>query len=602
MAQYSLNAYDADIYIPEFKGLYQYGDHIQDDLRYSPEAYNCETIGGVLQPPAKIFPINIHYADDSSLDSKDNDSVLMCVRRQNVSNSTKTVNYEETTVPINPFMYYDTYYVTHDNKVYAMSVQGKLVETNLAYGYAYSYPTAPILTCPYDLITPIANNPIAKNRVSWCVYEVSLKRNEFNHATKENVLIVADGGSNLKFMADEWMFTLPTSPSGIVYVERFAERIWGVTAKNQIYYSHPYDATLWTANPTDPASGGGEIDIPTFDDDRVVAIKAFGSSLIVFSEKRAWKISGSDPTNFVVEEQYGNGTKYPDTIAVYDDYIIMLTESGLVYYDGLRVSPLKHTEGWDWFNLKSTESTMSYSPCAARFDDKYVLSMNHYFGRGTDTKEYAMFIYNRTDETLNVRRFPSITSFCGEYMLCAEHPEASQPQSYVPVRQYVAKFRYDSWREGRAMRSSDSVATSDGQVIWISPWITLGRTDIKKGGFELYFTPEVGPEQRVTEFNMSQLDDYGNFGSSFSVQKIYTNNVTLIVTIQTEKKKKSKSYTITQLTAAEIAAGKQYKTKRLHFGGSGRKFRLIIGCSSNEYGVPWRLVGGIHIVAETDKD
>ena len=75
--------------------------------------------------------------------------------------------------------------------------------------------------------------------------------------------------------------------------------------------------------------------------------------------------------------------------------------------------------------------------------------------------------------------------------------------------------------------------------------------------------------------------------------------MTFKFSIQTEKKTKSKTYVVNALTSAQVAAGKGYKQKKLHFGGSGRKFRLIIEVTG---GVPWRLVGGIHMIAEIDKD
>ena len=54
------------------------------------------------------------------------------------------------------------------------------------------------------------------------------------------------------------------------------------------------------------------------------------------------------------------------------------------------------------------------------------------------------------------------------------------------------------------------------------------------------------------------------------------------------------------LTAEQQAADKQHKYKRLHFGGSGRKFRIIIESAANA--APWRIIGGLHLVVETDPD
>ena len=77
--------------------------------------------------------------------------------------------------------------------------------------------------------------------------------------------------------------------------------------------------------------------------------------------------------------------------------------------------------------------------------------------------------------------------------------------------------------------------------------------------------------------------------------------VELIISVQTEKKLKTKRYTVNPLTDEQKEAGKEHRGKRLHFGGSGRKFRVII---ETEAGVtaPWRLLGGLQMVVETDPD
>jgi hypothetical protein len=121
---------------------------------------------------------------------------------------------------------------------------------------------------------------------------------------------------------------------------------------------------------------------------------------------------------------------------------------------------------------------------------------------------------------------------------------------------------YDSWV---------SKSTTGSETKWISPWMDFGYKRIQKGGFDLYFTPEV------------QADA-----------------VTLTISIQTEKKTKTKNYTIQPLTEAQREANKEHRNKRLHFGGSGRRFRIII--ESPEGAAPWRLIGGLHLVVETDPD
>ena len=76
--------------------------------------------------------------------------------------------------------------------------------------------------------------------------------------------------------------------------------------------------------------------------------------------------------------------------------------------------------------------------------------------------------------------------------------------------------------------------------------------------------------------------------------------VQLRVTVQTEKNAKTKVYTVQPLSAQEMANGKEYRQKRMHFGGAGRRFRLLI--ESAPASPPWRLSGGITVVSELDPD
>ena len=52
MAYFSLHAYDADVWLQEFKGINQADAEINADPRFAVEAENVETPLGVLQPHA----------------------------------------------------------------------------------------------------------------------------------------------------------------------------------------------------------------------------------------------------------------------------------------------------------------------------------------------------------------------------------------------------------------------------------------------------------------------------------------------------------------------------------------------------------------------
>ena len=119
-------------------------------------------------------------------------------------------------------------------------------------------------------------------------------------------------------------------------------------------------------------------------------------------------------------------------------------------------------------------------------------------------------------------------------------------------------WQEDSWSTG-----TPTAAPSR----WVTPWNDLGSKQIVKGGFEVYLLCEVKDDP-----------------------------VTLKISIQTEKKTKTKLYMVNPVTDDT----RQHKQKRIHFGGSGRRFRMIIETEANT--PSWRLVSGVLIISEIDAD
>ena len=109
-------------------------------------------------------------------------------------------------------------------------------------------------------------------------------------------------------------------------------------------------------------------------------------------------------------------------------------------------------------------------------------------------------------------------------------------------------------------------ATGVAALRWVTPWNDYGRKDINKGSFEVYLLAEAKDAP-----------------------------VTLSISVQTEKKTKTKKYTVQPVTQP----GKEQRQKRLHFGGTGRRFRLIIEAPA---GPAWRLASGVLMLTEIDPD
>ena len=349
---------------------------------------------------------------------------------------------------------------------------------------------------------------------------------------------------------DNLTVTAVTTPKKFGVIARYAERIWGGAIEDDpdmLVYSAPFDPTDWAANLTVPEDGAGDIQQPSWDGDSFTALKQFGAQLIAFKRTKVWRVLGTDPGEYAFKEQYGGGTPYEKTIAVDTERIFMLSDQGVVYYDGLAVYPFMQETCKDVFKSMNLSYLSKASACLWR--DKYYLS----FPTGTSTINNAVLIYNTVDRTWLLRNDISVERWLGT------EKELYFTSSTTPGK--IWKWKDNAWETG---------SPTSGTVRWISPWTDFNRKDIVKSGHEVYLLVEVKSA-----------------------------SVTLNISIQTEKKIKTKKYTIKPLTASELAKNINYKQKRLHFGGSGRRFRLII----EAVGQPvWRLQPGMFIKSETDPD
>ena len=524
MAYYSLHAYDADVWISGFAGLNQYGPGLDGDVRYAVEEANLETPAGVLQPMAAPELLSAGF------DSSKIETLAHLYRR---------------------------WYTGAENKeVLFAATAGKL--------YYLTSATQNWTQLPF----PTGVSSYASNVWSWVAYEI----NPEGASSPVDILLLSNAKDGMIMVVPPYASTGtyanwtvsavdtradPTDPSEVAkkfgVIERYAERIWGGAIPDDpdmLVYSRPYDPTDWTPAGSDeePEDGAGSIQQPSWDGDSFTGLRQFGQQLIAFKNHRVWRILGTDPGEYTFKEQYGGGAPFVNTIAVDIERILMAEKDGLAVYDGLSVTPLAREaveDLWRTINKNAMDQM-----CAALHKQKYYIA----FPTGTSTYNNALLVYNTQDNTFLFYNSVNIESFL------VTEDKLYATSATIPGK--VLVINYDSWITGTA---------NEAATKWVSPWMTLGRDSMKKGGFDLYFQPEVKNDP-----------------------------VTLTFSIQTEKKVKTKKYTIQPLTAMEKANGKNYKVKKLHFGGAGRRFRLIIESAATQY--PWRLIGGIQIIAETDPD
>lgn len=552
MAYFSLHAYDADVWIPQFKGLNQADIGLNPDVRFAAEEKNVETPLGVLQPQAAfaIMP---------------------------------GPNSESHRVETLASFYRRWYDGQGENRWYVCAAGGKLYQKQ-----AHGADTWQQIDFPSG-ITSFQNDVW-----SWVNYEITEEDpdNPGEYITIDVMLISnADDGMFMIVPPERpqnWQDALSltwenpdddtwedeTSKKWVIRVvdtrsdpndddepqkkfgviERFAERIWGgAIADNpdMLAYSKPYFPATdpWVPDPDIPEDGAGDILQPTWDGDQFYALKQFGDQLLAFKKNHIWRVMGTNPGEFAFSEQYGQGTEFMNTIAVEGERVFMAGRDGVMIYDGMNTTlyAKEQTAGiWRTVNQQALDQM-----CAAMFQKRYYLA----FPTGNSTVNNAMLVYDLNEGTILFYPDISVESFL------PVDDALYATTSKMPSK--ILELKYDSWVTGKASGSATK---------WVSPWMDFGYKRIQKGGFDLYFLGEVQDEA-----------------------------VKLIFSVQTEKKLKTKEYTVQPLTEEQKAASKEHRMKRLHFSGTGRKFRVII---QTEDGVtaPWRLVGGLQLVVETDPD
>ena len=549
MSYFSLHAYDADVWIREFRGLNQADPSMNPDIRFATEATNIETPHGVLQPMAAAV-----IQDGPVADSPRVETMAKFTRRW--------------------------YTGTGSHDWYVCCAGGLLYQRQAG---------SDVPWVPIDL--PVGVDAYSNSQWSWVTYEI----NEIGGTQLPNprdILLMSNADDGMimvippeipttwydissitwavasdstwqEIHSPRWWIIPVDTPYKFGVIERFAERIWGGAIKDEpdvLVYSAVFDPTDWRAYPYpdpedpttyigEPEDGSGEIRQPSWDGDAFHALKRFGDYLLAFKKNRVWRIVGTNPGEYVFQEQFGGGTMFPNTVSVDVERVLMETDNGLLVYDGVSAKPyLREQVEQVW---RTANRAAMDQMCAALFNNKYYVS----FPTGDSAVNNAMLIYDLTEGSITFHDEYKVESFLPtDDVLFAT-------SSDLPGK--VMILRTDAWVTGQA---------SGAATRWVTPWVDFGYKRIVKGGFDLYFLPEVQDTAVAITFS-----------------------------VQTEKKLKTKTYTVQPLTEEQKEAGKQNRGKRLHFSGTGRKFRIIIETASGVT-APWRLLGGIQMVVETDPD
>lgn len=527
MAYFSLNAYDADVRLPEFKGINQADISLNPDVRFAAEAENVETPLGVIQPQAAV---KILTKEDTLPWGNGNrvETLAVLHRRWYSGEGSKT-----------------WYIAAAGGKLYQKQEGSALLWEEISTVGTFSSDLWSCVTYETNSQDGTVDVLLMSNAVDGMIMVTPPDRPSIIEDYDDYTISQLSTYTIQELASPSWTVqTVSTGSYKFGVIERFGERIWGGGIPDEpdlLVYSAPYDPTDWTQNNDIPEDGAGEVRQPSWDGDKFYALRRFGDRLLAFKKNRIWQVLGLNPGEYVFNEQFGEGTEFFNTVAVDAERVFMASSNGIVIYDGVSTTPYARQQIeniWRTVNKAALDQM-----CAALHKQKYYLA----FPVGNSTVNNAMLVYNFEEGTILFYKDFYIETFLhsGDYLFGTS--------SQLPGR--VIQIEYDSWVQGEARNAPTR---------WVSPWMDFGYKKIQKGGFDLYFIPEVQDTA-----------------------------VDLIFTIETEKKAKTKRYTV-------MPTDKEHRGKRLHFGGSGRKFRIIIETEGSS--APWRLIGGLQMVVETDPD
>lgn len=501
----TINAYDADVRIPQFLGLKQYGDLMNGNPVYAEHAVNMNTKGGVLMPMAKPTTLPGEIVDDAG--NAHPIETLMCVNRR---------------------QYRDQILVAAANNHIYTYKEDRWEQAEMPEGWSI----------------------FASNTWSWVDYEYTETVDNEEGETHDVILFsnAYDGMFMLDSVTD--VITAVDAPAMFGVIERSNERIWGsgVTEDpDSIYYSKPYNPLDWDPVPDIPADGGGVIDQPSWDGDEFTTLKAFGDQIIAFKRKRVWRIVGTNPEEYVFKEQYGGGAIAAKTVAVDSSRIYMLGRDGVYVYDGNAVEPFGKEYAYSVFRRMNIEHIDE--ACACIFGDKYYLAVP----LDDSTTNNAVITYDLHDGTWLLRRDLQVESWLPT--------ETALYFTTVDDPYKVNQYHENAWESGTAI---------DEDAVWTSPWNDLGYPHKNKGPFVFLFTPEV--QDTPADFT---------------------------VTIDTDKKSRSKDVRVYPLKGYEQRMTREAKVVRIPFAGNGRRFRFSIAAKG---GAVWRICGGVVIRVDQETE
>ena len=165
-------------------------------------------------------------------------------------------------------------------------------------------------------------------------------------------LILVNGRDKMRYwdgQSDSLMPVDVTIGGEDVLFERLTliyERLWGAvtaTEPDRVYWSEEFAPDDWELNTDIPDTGGGFMDVATFDGSRIRAIVAAFDEVLIFKDRSMHRLNGTYPGDFSLTQVYGSeGTLAARTIVHTASRLFFLGSDGLCVYDGMTAASIAH--------------------------------------------------------------------------------------------------------------------------------------------------------------------------------------------------------------------------------------------------------------------
>ena len=415
-----MSAYETSVTIPSFAGLNQAGDGYNQSMRYAREMENVNVTGGSFSPMRE----GIRFE-------------------------------QEMEKPIGTLAYLHRRYTGEDTLLVAIA--DGCVYTKTLDGddeWEQRYPAEG------------EDSDITVDDCDWVTYEKA-PAEEAEDPSPIDVLLFTNATDGMFCLYGDDLRVEPVeTPYKFGVIARFNERIWGsgiLEMPDSLVYSAPYDPFDWDAQTEIPEDGAGEIMQPSWDGDRFVAMRQVGSYLMAFKRNAVWRIYGTDPGTFVMQQQFGGGTILENTVAVADEYAYMLGQHGLMRYDGNGVFPFLQDSVKDIMKDKVYHTDLSNAVAGMR-NGVYCLALPV----NGSTFCNAILEYNTRERTLAYRTGVTVKAFL----------QVNERLFYTSATEPGKLFELKD-DEGMPL-----------PVIWKSGYQDLGIKDSQKGSFTIYLAAE----------------------------------------------------------------------------------------------------------------